>query len=760
MALLWALAAVWLSIEARGQAPGPESFAKTPTTPLELWDAADYLIRTGQVTQAVPYLKAFIQSQPDDAALLAIRDRYGSGSIMRLGDYPQTRALEPKISGMLSAAAQRGATQPERLRQFVAALTKSNPEQHYAVEQLRVAGPYAVPVLVEALQQAGLSKEDRARTVHNMGRLDSSVVPPLIATLDSPNVLVATDAAAVLGDLGDTRAVPHLTFLAVRGQSPAPGSEAASDPLRDEARRAIARLTARPFEAQTRAPIRVLTDEALRYHRHAVRFPAPPLVLWTWDPGQSAPVPNTVSQSDAEAYFGLRLAREALRLDPADKATQVAFLSVALEKAVERADAATFPASDPSGVLTTARAAGPDVLSAVIRGALADRKYDLAAAAVSALGQVTDRNALATGRGPNPLVQALTAPNRRVQLAAARALVTLDPRRPFAGSSLVVPILARFVSGEATPRALVIDGNMARGGQLTGYLKELGYDPILAPTGADGFRRAAETADVELILLDCHLIQGEWRLIDTLSNLRNDARTAGIPIWIVGPLNLDRKLNALRSNFPGVKVLLRPDSAALLEQQLGGRPRGLSDTERADYAREATALLAQIAGRPGSPFEPELSSAETVLTAALNTPASEPAAVALSGVATPNAQRGLADVVLDPSKPAPMRQSTAAVLVKSIQRFGPLLAADQEVRLVAAHDTESDPNVRAALAAALGALHPRPALAGLRIQQYSPAPASASASAGPAASPAPEAPSPASETPGAAPGSPLPENRP
>src|SRR4051812_13558974 len=93
VALLWALAAVWFSFEARGQAPGPETFAKTPTTPMELWDAADYLVRTGQVAQAVPYLNQFVRSQPDDETLLAIRDRYGVGSILRLEDHPQTRGV-------------------------------------------------------------------------------------------------------------------------------------------------------------------------------------------------------------------------------------------------------------------------------------------------------------------------------------------------------------------------------------------------------------------------------------------------------------------------------------------------------------------------------------------------------------------------------------------------------------------------------------------------------------------------------------------
>src|SRR5205823_3218152 len=130
----------------------------------------------------------------------------------------------------------------------------------------------------------------------------------------------------------------------------------------------------------------------------------------------------------------------------------------------------------------------------------------------------------------------LSAPGRRARFAAARALVALDPRRPFAGSSRVVPVLAQFVTSQAAPRALVIDGNTSRGNLLCGHLKALGYEPVLATTGDEGFRVAADSADVELILIDLHMIEGDWRLHDTLANLKADARTAGIPIYVVGPL--------------------------------------------------------------------------------------------------------------------------------------------------------------------------------------------------------------------------------
>ncbi len=502
------------------------------------------------------------------------------------------------------------------------------------------------------------------------------------------------------------------------------------------------------------------------YHRHEIAFPGGPVLLWTWDTTQKVPVPSTVSQSDVELYFGVRLSREALQLDPTDTSAQVALVSLALDKAIERVGFAAFPASDPTAAFSTALSAGPDVLGRVVRTALADRKYDLAAAAVSALGQVTDRGALATDRRPNPLVEALSAPSRRVQLAAARALVLLEPPAPFAGSSQVVPILARFVTTQSEPRAIVIDGNTPRGGQLAGFLRELGYDPIPALTGDDGFRLAVDSADVELILIDNHLVAGKWRVIDTLANLRADARTAGIPVYLVGPINLEVERKALLASFSGVKTLVTPPNSALLERQLGGRPSGLSDAERTAYAREAASLLASIAVRPGNPFLSDLSGAEPALAIALNTSSGteSAAATALAEVPVPDAQRGLADLVLDPSKPAPLRVEAGGRLVRSIQRFGPLIDDDQERRFLAVADQETDPALRTTMAAALGALRPRPEAVGHRVRQYGSlvnpdSNASANSSAPTTATP-PEAPSPASETPGSVPPPAAPEGKP
>ena len=74
-----------------------------------------------------------------------------------------------------------------------------------------------------------------------------------------------------------------------------------------------------------------------------------------------------------------------------------------------------------------------------------------------------------------------------------------------------------------------------------GFLINLGYDSELELTGNQGFLAAAESADVELILVSYDLFQKGWGLNNTLANLGADSRTAAIPVFIYGPLNLKFK---------------------------------------------------------------------------------------------------------------------------------------------------------------------------------------------------------------------------
>lgn len=685
---------------ALAQAPGPELFAKEPRTSLELWDAVDYLLRTNQAKKALPYIDKFLKGKPDDATLITIRNRYGPGSILRLSDDAATRPFAQPLAEAMVAAARKYASRPERIVRFVTELTGTPDEQGYAVRHLREAGPDAVPFLVEALSRPDLSADDRRHIVSNMGRLDRSVIPPLAAVLDSADSSLAADAAKALGMIGDKEAIPLLTISA--------GSIETDPAVRIAAQEAIARLTGHPFDAQARTPTQVLSDAAWRCHRHSVEFTNDPTIVWTWDNARKAPVAQQMPGTEANGTLGLHLAKEALRLDPTNREAQVVQVSLSLEKAIRRVGFASFPADDPE-TFAAAKATGPSILSQVLKAAIANNKDDLAAAAATALGQVTDRAALSVTGRPHPLVDALYAPGRRTQFAAARALVSLAPTQPFAGSSRIVPVLARFVDNQARSRAVVIDANPTRGSQLAGMLISLGYDSELELSGAKGFIAATETSDVELILISIDLFGSGWNLNDTLANLEADSRTAALPVFIYGPLNVRYTRPNLDHDYPRIKFLVQPTDAATLQRQLNGLPSPLTEAERTTYGREAAVLLAQIATQQrNGPLTADLTAAELPLALALsNTETAMPAAATLGEVPDPDAQRSLLALILDPSRSAAIHKQTALQLVRSIQRFGPLVTADQEARLMTSLREETDPEARANLITIVRALRPR-----------------------------------------------------
>lgn len=690
---------------ANAQVPGVESFVRPPKTPVEIWDVTDYLIRAGQPAQAVPFLKQFQAANPDDATLVKLREDYGQASFFRLLDDPSTRPFAEPILKRLTEASRKVATEPQRIQAAIASLSRSRAERNYGIERLREAGPYAVPSLVQALVQNNLTPDQRAAVVDGLGALEDSAVPPLIATLDSPEGTTVAAAAEALGTIGDRRAVPALTALAAKPAQPG----------RDAARRALARITGLAFEAQPKSPVSTLTDAARSSFLEIPKLPDGPATAWVWDEAAKAPSPRDTNPAELASSTGLKLAREALGIAPADRRAQTVLLEIALER-------------DPNGAMPGALAAGPVVLGEVVRQAIADGRAIPAAAAATALGQVTDRNALGDGTRPGALIEALDAPDRRVQFAAARALVGLDPRRPFPGSSRVVPVLARFVASGPVAKAVVIDGNPPRGSQVVSFLKTLGYDAQLAPTGEAGFKMAAESADVELVAMDPDLVQGSWRLLDTVSNLRADSHTAGIPVFVYGSLAIIDKATAKLVGYPDVKFFVLPTKAGLFKGEVDRglarlKARPLAAEERAEFAKQAAALLVRVATRPGSPFEGDLSLAVPALTGALNNPAiAVAAATAMGDVPRIEVQRSLADTVINPSLAPELRLAAAESLARSLRRFGPLLAAEQETQLVSGLDSESDPAVRGALAAVVGALKPRAASSGRRLQEFRPLP--------------------------------------
>jgi CheY-like chemotaxis protein len=274
---------------------------------------------------------------------------------------------------------------------------------------------------------------------------------------------------------------------------------------------------------------------------------------------------------------------------------------------------------------------------------------------------------------------------------------------------------------------VVIDGNSGRGNQTAGVLGMLGYEATEVTSGEEGFERAAEHADVELICIDPVGLSGRWKVMDTLSNLRADARTSGIPVIVTAPLDTLESSRANLGRYPRVAFLVTPVDDSLWKTQLGRELSRMgfapaTEEDRKERASHAVALLAQIAAMRGGPLAKQLTQAVPSLISALRDPAlASQAARVLGSIGSTAGQQALADIVLDPGHEPATRLVAAEQLANNVQRHGASLSSSQERRLLEALDTDDEkPELRSALASIVGALRPGAEQSGRRLRETEP----------------------------------------
>ncbi len=644
-----------------GKTPGLESFAVPPKTPFELVEAIDYLIRVGHEAQALPLAQKLTNASPDAETLLEIRNQIGSAKLltMQSSQNPQLNALMVKFADSVAQASTQLTTDKGRIRRLIAQLSASKEESELASERLSRLGSQVVGFLVDAYTAPDVTPETRTAIQKTLNDLEISAVPGLLGVLRHPDTQVQIAVIQALGSIDDPRALPWLVFQSTRKGEVGAAAKKAVDKLNH----------GHPIPS----PMDYLKNASASYLDHDVEFATKNVELWNWDNQQKMMVSRSLDQNGAKGAIGYRLARLALDLDPTDESSQTIALSTLLQEESDRLGQA-FPQADPAGVWSMALASGPKTLENVLKRAMTTGRHErVAVLAVQALGQVVSTSDLVVPGGqPHILVKALSSPDRRVQFAAAKALVDLDPSQQFPGSSRVVPVLSRFLlSNPALPRAVVIHNHIGEGSDWTTYLKAAGYDATLEASGRDGFSEIARRGDAELVLISTHLDPTSWTLPETISNIKADSRTAGVPVIVVGPLDAKYRLQTLLGNTPGLGFMISPANQQIAERQIAFQLKKIGKTplttdQRVEYSNEASHLLGQlIAGKRPNSMTAMLGSLEPHIYKSLKAslPPSEP-------IEKRPARKDLLERVLQSSLPKPERAAAALELSGEIQATG------------------------------------------------------------------------------------------
>jgi CheY-like chemotaxis protein len=706
---LTALIAVLLLRPAFTQQEG--QYYKKPETTAEFWRAMNHEIALGNYQVAGAYLKGFLAKNPSDDELLQMEEREGVSAFLRLLTIPELRADARPLVDRVNDIVQRHLSDRTRLNALIANLNATPEERDYAIDQLRRSGAAAMPAVVDALLRTTEDASEHAAIVSALPRLGERSVPALLGALDVSSTPVRAELINALVPLHATGAVPWLWYFAASEKQPETVRRAATHAL-------SALLGKRPDEFP--APKAALTDEAERYYQHRIQFSGPNVTVWGWDGKQLVAQPLPASR--AEENYGLRFARQALDLDPTYVPAQLVFLSLALEKGMERSGLDQSLAIKAPAVEELLTSVNPDLVNSVLDKALREHRLGVILGSVRALGSLADVGAVRqTGQEAPPLVRALYYPDPRVQLAAADSLLRIPAPAPGANAR-IVEVLRRALAADPAIHVLLGDNDRDRAQAVAASIRQAGFAPVVVHRGREVLQRVEAAADIDALLIDAGI--PDPQLPELLAQLRASADVGLVPLIITTSQERTGRLQRLTEGYPNVWVMPTMHGPDTLKRELTSRivqanGQPLTPAERQDSASRALEWLGRLGRReiPGYDIQP----AAGAILRALHVKELAPLAVeAASYLPGTEPQRDLAGIVLDPGQPENLRSAAALALTRHIGANGVLVTDKQMRDLETLFATMSQTRLRTHVATVLGSLRPDARATGERLERYNP----------------------------------------
>jgi hypothetical protein len=197
-----------------------------------------------------------------------------------------------------------------------------------------------------------------------------------------------------------------------------------------------------------------------------------------------------------------------------------------------------------------------NLLMRVLERAMEDKQLPVILPAIQALGERSELRAArphATGK-PGGVVAGLYYPDRRVQFAAMKAMLKM-PQSATASvaSDRIVDLARRFLASESNSKALVAYPALGEEAKLRQFVKDLGYDAVLAKDTRDAMNKGRATADYELLIL--HRGVKDIELASAYSQLHNQYDLGAIPMIFVVAKGREKSMQKFVGNEPSVLVI-------------------------------------------------------------------------------------------------------------------------------------------------------------------------------------------------------------
>ncbi|MEZ6044843.1 MAG: HEAT repeat domain-containing protein [Planctomycetaceae bacterium] len=539
---------------------------REPETATELLDTAFMMMRLGRFEQSRSYLARLLAMDLSSSDWLALNEHTGNTTLLRMARADNLHPESITVLDNVTKALQEYQNDPLRINALIDQLGGSAEEQELAILHLKNNSDVTLPHLIARLanNDGTLNPEVFTRAFTLIGK---RAVPPLIAALQSSQEDVLVTAIEVLRFLKATEAAPEVLVLAYSPDTP-PGVQLLA---RETLQNWNLVSSAESEEARIQRAAQQLSELALNNFNRVPAFNPEPVTLWGWDVEKKTVFRREVTPYEKAQHEGLMQTNQVLAMNPNSLETQALMLSYML--ASERRNGEGDPAMTGQGSAhDLALSLGPELALKSLDYALEAQNHQAAYSCLKVLGEIGTANLLYTAV-ESPIVKALNSSDRAVQFAAAETILRFRPTEPYRNSNRVIPILAESLLDDGKRLAIIVGANIGTSLATANMFDQLRFETLVATTGKQGFRLAAQNRGVELIVLRPNTIH--WPVSDTVANLRADARTAMIPIVIYGPPEVRKTADFLATRYPGIayvqstveSVTMRPVVEQLMKKQ-------------------------------------------------------------------------------------------------------------------------------------------------------------------------------------------------
>ncbi len=677
----------------------------------------------GRFEFADAQFKALDESNPDPVALLEMARRNPNRHtiLIKLLNNTEVGPSAKRFIEILNQGEELLRIDPYEINVNIAKLGGTPREVFNATKRLQASGEYAVPHLIQALQDPNRRSLHPA-IIQVLPQISRGALNPLCIALGVKDDVVKQVLINAAAEIGYKQPLPYLAKLAEHEQ--------ASAEVRSAANASLVKLG----QAGGRNVAALFLQLAEEYYNNvdSLRADSSRDAANVWylrdNELRFIPVPTAIFGD----VMAMRCCEEALIANPNLTAATALWLAanfrrearLGLDVESDQPD----PLADKDGTrpdqyprsIYFARAAGPLYNHLVLARGFKDRDPGVALGALAALSATAGAPSLVGAEDiKQPLVQTLAFPNRQVRIKAALALARALPKGDFAGAENVMPVLAEALAQTGGQAALIVDPDENLRNKFQALLRAAGYScgigGNLYEARENGQKANLTTYDVILLASDAK--QPDLRT--SINDLRGQFQTAAAPIVIVAKPEQVGDANKVSREAKGVEVLLAEvidlgDPARIQEQVTAKISRAAQSLGMSSLSGDLSLELAlQTADAVRAVAESNLrvydiSKVVPALILAANGKAEAlrvKCAHALALVASADAQQTLLEAALNSERGQPERVAVFGSLAEAARRNGNLIGdGDLIGKLIEFTIQEQDLVLRAAASKALGAL--------------------------------------------------------